>query len=72
MSVDSAGAIAGCNCGICQEIREAQPKPVAVLEAVVSDDMIQAACVAGYGVDADKDSNLYNLMKRALTAALAA
>lgn len=36
----------------------------------VTDDMIQVACVAGYGVDTDKDSNLYKLMKRALIAAL--
>lgn len=37
---------------------------------VVTEEMIQAACVAGYGVDTDKDSNLYRLMKRALIAAL--
>lgn len=36
----------------------------------VTDEMIQAACVAGYGVDTDKDSNLYKVMKRALGAAL--
>jgi len=39
---------------------------------VVTEKMIQAACVAGYGVDSDKDSNLYKLMKRALAAGLAA
>lgn len=38
---------------------------------VVTDEMIQAACVAGYGVDSDKDGNLYKLMKRALIAAFA-
>lgn len=36
----------------------------------VTDEMIQAACIAGYGVDTDNDSNLYKLMKRALIAAL--
>lgn len=39
---------------------------------IVTDKMIQAACVAGYGVDTDKDSNLYKLMKRALHAAFTA
>lgn len=43
-----------------------------VSEPHVTDGMIQAACIAGYGVDTDKDSNLYKLMKRALTAALSA
>lgn len=38
--------------------------------SMVTDEMIQAACVAGYGVGTDKDSNLYKLMRRALTAAL--
>ncbi len=38
---------------------------------VVTETMIQAACVAAYGVDSDKDSNLHKLMKRALQAALA-
>lgn len=38
----------------------------------VTDEMIQAACIAGYGVGTDKDTNLYKLMKRALTAALKA
>lgn len=37
---------------------------------LVTDEMIQAACFAGYGVDTDKDSNLYKLMQRALQAAL--
>lgn len=36
----------------------------------VTDRMIQAACVAGYGVDTDKDTNLYKLMTRAIRAAL--
>jgi len=38
----------------------------------ITDAMIQAACIAGYGVDSDKDSNLYKLMQRALAAGLAA
>lgn len=37
---------------------------------VVTEEMIQAACEAGYGCGADKDSNLHKLMKRALAAAL--
>lgn len=40
--------------------------------AAVTDEMIEAACVAAYGVGTDKDSNLYKLMKRAIGAALAA
>lgn len=41
-------------------------------EPEITEEMIQAACVAGYGVDSDKDSNLHKLMRRALKAGLAA
>lgn len=40
-------------------------------QKIITDEMIQVACVAAYGVGSNKDSNLYKLMKRALTAALA-
>lgn len=43
---------------------------MAKAEIRVTDDMIQAACLAGYGVGADKGSNFYRLMKRAIAAAL--
>lgn len=37
---------------------------------MVTEEMIQSACAAGYGVDTDKDSNLHKVMRRALEAAL--
>ena len=46
-------------------------KLVSRQHGVVTEAMIQAACVAAYGVDTDKDSTLHKLMKRALQAALA-
>lgn len=47
------------------------PEP-AKREKIITDEMIHAACVAGYGVKCHEDSNLYKVMKRVLTAALAA